>query len=232
MDISLDQTLVLKRPGIVDSLYEGNYEAFKTEVMRIQGVKGITASSTVPGEENYWTSGISRLSGGPEGTNIVTTAAIDEEFLQQYNVKVIAGRNFDKSFPGDDKRVLINRSLSEELEFKHPADAVGARVKHWGDTIEIVGVIEDFHQMSLKAKVIPLVLHLIPASQFYSLKLETQNYPGCTPGALSNGGKNSFRAIQWIIFSWISFLIASTSETTASDRYSRYLQYWLFLSHP
>ena len=176
LGISVDQTLVLKRPGIVDSLYEGNYEAFKTEVMRIQGVKGITASSTVPGEENYWTSGISRLSGGPDGTNIVTTAAIDEEFLQQYNVKVIAGRNFDKSFPGDDKRVLINRSLSEELEFKHPADAVGARVKHWGDTIEIVGVIEDFHQMSLKAKVIPLVVHMIPASQFYSLKLETENY--------------------------------------------------------
>ena len=66
LGISLDQTLVLKRPGIVDSLYEGNYEAFKTEVMRIQGVKGITASSTVPGEENYWTSGISRLSGGPK----------------------------------------------------------------------------------------------------------------------------------------------------------------------
>ena len=30
--------------------------------------------------------------------------------------------------------------------------------------------------MSLKAKVIPLVVHLIPASQFYSLKLETKNY--------------------------------------------------------
>ncbi|HZB12434.1 MAG TPA: ABC transporter permease, partial [Chryseolinea sp.] len=176
LGISLDQTLVLKQPGIVDSLYEGNFEAFKTEVMRIPGVKGITASSTVPGEENYWTSGISRLSGGPDGTNIVTTAAIDEEFLPQYNIKVIAGRNFDKNFPGDDKRILINRSLAEELEFKHPADAVGALVKHWGDTIEIVGVVEDFHQMSLKAKVIPLVIHLIPAAQFYSLKLETGNY--------------------------------------------------------
>jgi putative ABC transport system permease protein len=36
--------------------------------------------------------------------------------------------------------------------------------------------MEDFHQMSLKAKVIPVVFHLIPASQFYSLKLETGNY--------------------------------------------------------
>lgn len=176
LGVDIDQTLVLKRPGIVDSLYQQDYEAFKTEVLRIPGVKGITASSSIPGEENYWTSGIRRISGGPEGTNIVTTAAIDHEFIQQYAIKVIAGRNFDKQFPNDKENIIINKSLAEELEFKSPEEAVGAFVSHWGDTVEIVGVMEDFHQMSLKAKVIPLVFHLIPASQFYSLKLETHNY--------------------------------------------------------
>ena len=65
LGMNIDQTLILKGPEISDSLYQQNYEAFKTEVMRIPGVKGITASSTIPGEENYWTSGMSRLSGGP-----------------------------------------------------------------------------------------------------------------------------------------------------------------------
>jgi putative ABC transport system permease protein len=176
LGIDLTQNLVLKGPVITDSLYATKYEAFKSEVLRIPGVKGITASSTVPGEENYWTSGISRLSGGPEGTNIVTTAAIDENFIAHYNINLLAGRNFDKNYPGDEKRVLINRSLSEELEFKNPSEAVGARVKHWGDTIEIVGIVDDFHQMSLKAKMIPVVFHFIPGSRFYSLKLETANY--------------------------------------------------------
>ncbi len=176
LGVSIDQTLVLQRPGIVDSLYEQDYEAFKTEVLRIPGVTGITASSSIPGEENYWTSGVGRLSGGPEGINIVTTAAIDHEFVSQYGTKMIAGRNFDKQFPADKDKVIINRSLAKELEFKSPQEAVGEFVKHWGDTIEIVGVMEDFHQMSLKAKVIPVIFHLIPAAQFYSLKLETRNY--------------------------------------------------------
>ena len=96
--------------------------------------------------------------------------------LTNYGIGIASGRNFDKKFPGDSEKILINKSLSEELEFKKPQDAVGAFVKHWGDTVEIVGVLEDFHQMSLKAKVIPIVFHLIPASQFYSLKLETENY--------------------------------------------------------
>ncbi len=176
LGISLEQTLVLKRPGIIDSLYEGDFEAFKTEVLRIPGVQGITASSTIPGEENYWTSGISRLTGGPEGTNIVTTAAIDHDFIPQYDVQIVAGRNFDSRFPNDKENILINRALAAELEFKSPEDAVGQLVKHWGDTVKIVGVVEDFHQMSLRAKVIPAVFHLIPASQFYSIKVETENY--------------------------------------------------------
>ncbi len=176
LGVSIDQTLVLKQPGIVDSLYQQDFEAFKTEVLRIPGVKGITASSSIPGEENYWTSGISRLSGGPEGINIVTTAAIDHEFVPQYKIKLIAGRNFDKQFPSDKEKVIINRSLAAELEFKSPQEAVGEFVKHWGDTVEIVGVMEDFHQMSLKAKVIPVVFHLRPAAEFYSLKLESRNY--------------------------------------------------------
>jgi putative ABC transport system permease protein len=144
--------------------------------MRISGVKGITASSTIPGEENYWTTGISRLSGGPDGTYVVTTAAIDEDFLKQYDIALLGGRNFDKNVPADQKRILINRALAEVLEYKKPTDAVGDLVKHWGDTIEIVGVVENFHQMSLKANVIPVIFHLIPDAGFYSLKLETENY--------------------------------------------------------
>jgi putative ABC transport system permease protein len=176
LGVSIDQTLVMKRPGIADSLYQQDFEAFKTEVLRIPGVKGITTSSSIPGEENYWTSGIRRVSGGPEGTNIVTTAAIDHEFIPQYGIKMLAGRNFDRQFPSDKDKIIINSSLAEELQFKTAEEAVGEFVRHWGDTVEIVGVTEDFHQMSLKAKVIPIVFHLRQAAQFYSLKLETRNY--------------------------------------------------------
>jgi putative ABC transport system permease protein len=44
------------------------------------------------------------------------------------------------------------------------------------DTLEIIGVLEDYHQMSLKAKVIPVAFRLMPVAAFYSIKLETENY--------------------------------------------------------
>jgi putative ABC transport system permease protein len=176
LGVSIDQTLILNGPGVTDSLYVNKFESFKTEVLRIPGVKGISASSSIPGEENYWTRGVRRLSGGPEGSTTVTHVALDHEHIPQYGIKIIAGRNFDKQFPGDDRRVLINQSLSSVLGFKEPKLAIGELVSMGRDTLEITGVLEDYHQMSLKAKVIPVVFRLMPAAAFYSIKLESENY--------------------------------------------------------
>jgi putative ABC transport system permease protein len=176
LGVKIGETLVINGPGITDSLYEMKYESFKTEVLRIAGVNGITASSSIPGEENYWTTGIRRISGGPEGRNVVTSVAIDHEHVPQYGIKVIAGRNFDKQYPGDKKRILINESLSRELGFKDPKNSIDEMVAIGNDTVAIAGVLADYHQMSLKAKVIPVAFRLWPAGSFYSIKLSTENY--------------------------------------------------------
>jgi putative ABC transport system permease protein len=91
-------------------------------------------------------------------------------------VDIIAGRNFDKQFTSDPKNLVINEALCAALQFRDAKLAVGERLVTGSDTMEIVGVVADFHQMSLKAKVIPLVFRLFPVASFYSLKLETENY--------------------------------------------------------
>ncbi len=167
----------MKGPRIVvDSLYSKYFEAFKNETLRIPGIKSITASSNVPGVENYWTNSIKRISGGPEGTNVVTNMAIDYDFIPQYNIRMVTGKNFDRNFPADSRRIMINQSLAKELELSDPKLAIGEKVLSGRDTLEIAGVIEDFHQMSLKTPIIPLVCRLGTPGSYYSIKLETSNY--------------------------------------------------------
>jgi putative ABC transport system permease protein len=178
LGISIDQTLVLKGPEVVvDSLYRKNLEAFKTEVLRINGIKSIAGSSNIPGVENYWTMGVKRLSGGSDGFNTLTHIAFDHDFVPQYKINVIAGRNFDRKFLSDEKTLMINRSAAQQLDFYDPAKAIGEKLISGRDTLEIVGVIDDFHQMSLKTAIIPLVCRLRAQSgAFFSVKLETDNY--------------------------------------------------------
>jgi putative ABC transport system permease protein len=177
LGFNMDQTLVLKGPQVVvDSLLMQNVEAFKTEVLRIPGVKGISVSQNIPGEENYWTNGIRRLSGGAEGSIVVTHMGMDWEHVTLFGIKVLAGRNYDRQFKSDGKKILINEALCKDLGFREPQQAVGEMVIDGRDTLEIAGVLANYHQMSLKAKVIPVAFRLHPVGGFYSLKLETENY--------------------------------------------------------
>jgi len=178
LGVTLNQTLVVKGPQvIVDSLFPDTRDAFKTELLRIPGIKGMAGSSNVPGVENYWTNGIKRLAGGPEGFNTVTNMNVDYDFVPQYEIKVLAGRNFSREFPSDNTKIMLNRSLVKDLEFGDPANAIGEKVIVGRDTLEIVGVLEDFHQMSLKTAIIPLACRFYSgAGQYFSIKVETSNY--------------------------------------------------------
>lgn len=176
LGVDLKETLVLKAPGVVDSLYVSNFKSFKTELLRIPGIESVSASSSIPGEENYWTNSITRTSGGPEGSTIVTNMAIDHDHIPQFDINIVAGRNFGVEFTADNDKVLINESLLKVLQFEDAESAIGEYVSTGGDTLQIIGVLNDYHQMSLKAKVIPVVFKMTTVGSFYSLKLNTKDY--------------------------------------------------------
>jgi putative ABC transport system permease protein len=88
---------------------------------------------------------------------------------------LLAGRIFSKEF-NDKKMVILNKSLSEVLDFADPAEAIGQRVSLGGDTLEIAGVVEDYHQMSLKNDKAPIVFMSTTSNDFFSFKIESDNY--------------------------------------------------------
>lgn len=177
LGFDINQTLVLQGPGIVDSLYDQNFESFKNEVVKIAGVKSMTASSNVPGDEIFWTRGIKRINGGPETNITVYNVGIDYDYVPSYDLSLMAGRNFNLDNPSDKRNaVLLNQSLSDALGFSNPDEAIGQKVRLGGDTLEVIGVLENYHQMSLKSEVAPLVFRCLNTSAFYSFKIEAADF--------------------------------------------------------
>jgi len=174
LGIDINQTLVIKGPGAIDSTYAEKMESFKAEALRIAGVESMTASTNVPGDEIFWASGIRRMVGGPESSIAGYIVGIDDDYIDAFGLQIIAGRGFDKNF-NDEGKMIINRSMATALDFEKPEDAIGQIAIQW-DTLEIVGVLEDYHQMSLKEAVIPLVFRYTPEfSSFYAFKLDGGN---------------------------------------------------------
>jgi len=175
LGININQTLVLKGPGVTDSTYSDKLESFRTETTRIAGVENMSASSNVPGDEIFWTRGINRLSGNTDLRMTVYNVGIDQKYIPSFNLDVLAGRNFSLEF-NDENKVILNRSLAEFLEFEDFEEAIGQQVQLGGDTLEIAGVIEDYHQMSLKNNKTPIVFRLSTSNSFFSFKINSDNY--------------------------------------------------------
>ncbi|MCG8702134.1 MAG: FtsX-like permease family protein, partial [Bacteroidales bacterium] len=74
---------------------------------------------------------------------------IDEDYLELFNLKLVAGRNCDKI--KDNGTAVVNRKLTNLLGFEDPNEALGKKFKYGRHEIEftIVGVVEDFHSKSL-----------------------------------------------------------------------------------
>lgn len=177
LGVDINKTIVVKGPGVIaDSLFQNALEGMKADALRIPGVKSMTGSSNVPGDEIFWANGIRKLSAEVSGNISGYIVGMDHDYVDAFGLRIIEGRNFDLT-TNRRKAVILNRAMVKALDFKDPKRAIGEKVVQGRDTLEIIGVLEDYHQMSLKEQVTPLVYRYVPAAaQFLSFKVEGNNY--------------------------------------------------------
>lgn len=178
LGINIDQTLVVRQPRVLtDSTYGQNMTALKESLNQQSGIKGVTISTSIPGEEVGWNAGGIKLVGKDESAQKqYRVIGMDHDYMKQYGIKLIAGRYFSRDFGTDDSAVIFNKRGFEQLGLDKPEDAIGKRIDFWGSRYTIVGVSENFHQQSLREAFEPLIFRLIPNVRGYmSIKTPASN---------------------------------------------------------
>ena len=163
---NIDRTIVLKGAsgGLSDTVYRNRLHGFENELRELSGVKYVANSSNVPGEENLWSFDW-EWQNNPNGERKEETMmlGIDYDFVPEYDIKVIAGRNFFRGNHFDHFSVLLNESAVRSFGFPSADSAIGKRVGsptiHLSNLL-VVGVVADFHQEGLQKPIRPLVLWL------------------------------------------------------------------------
>ena len=83
---------------------------------------------------------------------------IDEDFLDTFQIDLVAGRNISVDLPTDrGQAYILNETAVRQLDWKNP---VGKRFQRYGAKKEgrVIGVVRDFHMQSLHQPVEPLIL--------------------------------------------------------------------------
>lgn len=185
LGIDIEQTLVVRGPSVTDSTYTEQFRTFKAELLNTPSIQGVTASTAIPGQKPNWNAGgIRRANADEREGNQYRVIGVDYGFFDAFDIDVVNGRVFSEDFGTDPQAVLFNQSAVARMGFASNEEAIGEDIYFWGTIYTIVGVVEDYHQESLKETVDPLIFRLIPETQgYYSMKVSTENLPA-TLGAI------------------------------------------------
>lgn len=170
-DLGFNKNATLVVPTNGDTVIMNHLDAVKNELKAIKGVVAVTGSASVPGRSttNNYTQ-IEMTDGKMSPTNI-NFNFVDHDFLDTYNIKLLAGRDFRRDVKADDTTAfLINETAVKDFGWT-PEQALGKKIHHQYQG-QIIGVIKDFHYMSLHNKVEPLMLTLTTWPGRISIRLD------------------------------------------------------------
>ena len=176
---AIEGTLVLQRPlAIRDGSreeFETRLAAFKTELKKVPGVLRAARSSYVPGDDVFMINEGRKADLPDEATIDVYEVQVDEDFLPIFGLKFLAGRPFSREFPTDRTAVILNDTARRQLGYETPESAIGTKFIYRTEIpFQVLGVLEDYHQESLKQVYEPLVFLFNPASNgLSSVRIKT-----------------------------------------------------------
>lgn len=164
LDMGMDINNVMVVKGFGAQPYS-SYENFKSKLEAYPSIRAVGTSSSTPGEEIINLSLRARVAikGGRSLVDKeIKLVTVDGDFFKAMEVKFLSGRSFDESIPSDKEGVILNETAAKILGYQDPREATNDNLT-WGRSIMgagsqsgIIGVIQNYHQLSLKNAFEPL----------------------------------------------------------------------------
>ncbi|MEJ0030799.1 MAG: FtsX-like permease family protein [Bacteroidota bacterium] len=114
---------------------------------------------------------------------LVDKSKFDDSVIPTFGLSMAAGRNFSPEHPSDSTySMIVNESLVKEAGWT-VEDAVGRTVHYTNDdtkpAMTIIGVVKDYHFLSLKEKIGPAIYVMEPAFNYGSIwvRIEPNDVP-------------------------------------------------------
>jgi putative ABC transport system permease protein len=161
LGININHKLILPVRGGVR--LSDKYETVKSEFTSNPSIISASASSIMTGHEmNYW--GTYLVRSGEEHLVNMNYIYPDQNFVELYEIGLLAGRNFyDNESVGDSTAsFILNRTAINSIGISSPEKALGEIISNGMYQGEIVGVVEDFNYFGLQDRIQPLVLQFTP----------------------------------------------------------------------
>ncbi len=157
----------------------GKSEAIRAEIEKLPGIVAATEGDDTPFTRSNFS--VYHIPGQPETDQMmISTQRIGFDYIEAMGFNLIAGRDFDRAVSMDTTTsVIINERCAEILGYKVASDAIGGTIDEIEEmepivysTIDIVGVISNYHYESLRDEIKPQMFQVYvgrPSNLFFKI---------------------------------------------------------------
>ncbi len=166
-----------------------NGDAFKEEMLKLPGVSSGTISGFLPVPSNRVFNVFSKDALGVSEKGLVMQDwAVDYEYLNTLDIKLLEGRNFSREYGTDSSAIILNEKAVMQRGYDNP---IGKKIYKPGfdgqiTGYTIIGVIKDFHFESLRQEIGPLSLVLGKNPASVSFRINTADVQSILKTAETN----------------------------------------------
>lgn len=210
-DLGYSYHQVLKVP--LDIQNASKLPVMRSELLKIKGVKDVTHGFMELGGKGSLFGIDYRAPNGENKQISVNFENAATNYIQFFDIKIIAGRDFNKDNPANE--YLINETLAKQIGY---SDAVGKQINLSSfPSGRITGIVKDFNYSSLHGKIEPLLISAVSSIPSW----KNQLYIKVSTAEISNTVKeveNTLKAISGDGNVGIQFLDEHFKEVYRSER--------------
>jgi putative ABC transport system permease protein len=158
-------------------------EVFKNSLLANSNVSSVAVCGSYPGTESI-TSMLFYADGKKAQENVdVKTMYVETDYLKTLDIQLLSGRDFSLPLANDQGRIVINEVAARQLGFtaeNAPGKKIHFDLNNQTFTLDVIGVVKDYHYQSLHEKIKPLALLVAPffagPNRFVIASVNTSDY--------------------------------------------------------
>ncbi|MEX1240253.1 MAG: ABC transporter permease [Cyclobacteriaceae bacterium] len=146
------------------------HQALHRELASLSPVKNISASAYTPGLNILNDFSLYREGSSMDASVNVKNSWVEPNYMDLLNIQLVTGRKFTANRLSESKdKIILNETAVKNLGFE-PAEIIGKHVyndhSNGRSSFEVIGVMEDYHQITLKEEIYPLLFR-VPEDETY-----------------------------------------------------------------
>ncbi len=178
MGMNIDRVVAIPAPGnIPDSLARERLQTFRAKVVALPQVVQMGVSETLPGlgtsDLNSNSGNINRFDPDKRNAPVYYNFRVNETFFETLQIEMLAGKNFQTTAELNRDRIIINEEALRLLGFDSAQQAIDEKL-YWGSyRPQIIGVIKNYHHLSLDSHHIPIIFFYEDTrGSYYTVRLD------------------------------------------------------------